>query len=51
MFNWLSLKICYTIKHFFSFVNNEFPVFKIDAYMSYFLFGTATAKEYEVSFS
>ena len=28
MFNWLSLKICYTIKHFFSFVNNEFPVFK-----------------------
>ena len=23
MFNWLSLKICYTIKHFFSFVNNE----------------------------
>ena len=30
---------------------NEFPVFKIDAYMSYFLFGTATAKEYEVSFS
>ena len=28
MFNWLSLKICYTIKHFFSFVNNEFSVFK-----------------------
>ena len=34
MFNWLSLKICYTIKHFFSFVNNEFPVFKIDAYVT-----------------